>query len=66
MATTDKDNTIGASQSFRKNLRKVLRQKKYTLAHFAEVVDMDVSKIQRFQDQKQKHKTKSPKIRPNT
>ena len=53
MVNKDKVNNIGASQSFRTNLRKILRQKKYTLAYFAEVVDMDVSKIQRFQDQKQ-------------
>lgn len=53
MTNKDKVSTIGASQSFRTNLRKILKQKKYTLAYFAEVVDMDVSKIQRFQDQKQ-------------
>ena len=53
MTNKGKVSTIGASQSFRTNLRKILKQKKYTLAYFAEVVDMDVSKIQRFQDQKQ-------------
>jgi transcriptional regulator with XRE-family HTH domain len=45
--------SIGASKSFRSNLRKILKRKNYTLANFAELVDMDVSKIQRFQDKKQ-------------
>ena len=53
MANKVKVSTISASQSFRINFRKILRQKKYTLAYFAEVVDMDVSKVQRLQDQKQ-------------
>jgi len=53
MATKEINYSIGASESFRKNMRKILKQKKYTLARFAELVDMDISKIQRFQDQKQ-------------
>ncbi len=41
---------MDATKNFRRNLRKILKHHKYTLAEFAEKVDMDVSKIQRMQD----------------
>jgi transcriptional regulator with XRE-family HTH domain len=41
---------MDATNNFRRNLRKILKHHKYTLAEFAEKVDMDVSKIQRMQD----------------
>ena len=44
---------MNATKNFRRNFRSMLRDQKYTLAAFAEKVDMDVSKIQRMQDLKQ-------------
>ena len=44
---------MDATKNFRRNFRKILRERKCTLAAFAEQVDMDVSKIQRMQDIKQ-------------
>ena len=44
---------MGATKNFRRNFRKILKEQRYTLAAFAEKVDMDVSKIQRLQDIKQ-------------
>ncbi len=44
---------MSATKNFRRNFRSMLRDQKYTLAAFAEKVDMDVSKIQRMQDLKQ-------------
>ena len=44
---------MGATNNFRRNFRKILKDQRYTLAAFAEEVDMDVSKIQRLQDIKQ-------------
>ena len=44
---------MGATNNFRRNFRKILKDQRYTLAAFAEKVDMDVSKIQRLQDIKQ-------------
>ncbi len=44
---------MGATKNFRRNFRKILKDQRYTLAAFAEKVDMDVSKIQRLQDIKQ-------------
>ena len=41
---------MGATNNFRRNFRKILKDQRYTLAAFAEKVDMDVSKIQRLQD----------------
>jgi len=41
---------MDATKNFRRNFRKILKHHKYTLAEFAEKVDMDVSKIQRMQD----------------
>ena len=43
---------MSATKNFRRNFRSMLRDQKYTLAAFAEKVDMDVSKIQRMQDLK--------------
>ena len=43
----------GATKNFRRNFRKILKDQSYTLAAFAEKVDMDVSKVQRLQDLKQ-------------
>ena len=42
-----------ATKNFRRNFRKILKDQRYTLAAFAEKVDMDVSKVQRLQDIKQ-------------
>ena len=44
---------MNATQNFRRNFRKILKDQSYTLAAFAEKVDMDVSKVQRLQDLKQ-------------
>ena len=44
---------MSATKNFRRNFRKILKDQRYTLAAFAEKVDMDVSKIQRLQDIKQ-------------
>ncbi len=44
---------MGATNNFRRNFRKILKDQRFTLAAFAEKVDMDVSKIQRLQDIKQ-------------
>ena len=44
---------MGATNNFRRNFRKILKDQRYTLAAFAEKVDMDVSKVQRLQDIKQ-------------
>ena len=44
---------MGATNNFRRNFRKILKDHRFTLAAFAEKVDMDVSKIQRLQDIKQ-------------
>ena len=44
---------MGATSNFRRNFRKILKDQRFTLAAFAEKVDMDVSKIQRLQDIKQ-------------
>jgi len=44
---------MGATRNFRRNFRKILKDQRYTLAAFAEKVDMDVSKVQRLQDIKQ-------------
>ena len=44
---------MSASKNFRRNFRKILKDQRYTLAAFAEKVDMDVSKVQRLQDIKQ-------------
>ena len=44
---------MGATNNFRRNFRKILKDQRYTLATFAEKVDMDVSKVQRLQDIKQ-------------
>ena len=44
---------MGATKNFRRNFRKILKDQRYTLAAFAEKVDMDVSKVQRLQDIKQ-------------
>ena len=44
---------MGATKNFRRNFRKILKDQNYTLAAFAEKVDMDVSKVQRLQDLKQ-------------
>ena len=44
---------MGATKNFRRNFRKILKDQSYTLAAFAEKVDMDVSKVQRLQDLKQ-------------
>ena len=44
---------MSATKNFRRNFRSMLKDQKYTLAAFAEKVDMDVSKIQRMQDLKQ-------------
>ena len=44
---------MDATKNFRRNFRKILKDQKYTLAAFAERVDMDVSKVQRLQDLKQ-------------
>ena len=41
---------MGATKNFRRNFRKILKDQRYTLAAFAEKVDMDVSKIQRLHD----------------
>lgn len=42
-----------ATKNFRRNFRKILKDQRYTLAAFAEKVDMNVSKVQRLQDIKQ-------------
>ena len=44
---------MDATLNFRRNFRKILKQQKFTLASFAEKIDMDVSKVQRLQDVKQ-------------
>ena len=44
---------MSATKKFRRNFRKILKDQNYTLAAFAEKVDMDVSKVQRLQDLKQ-------------
>ena len=44
---------MDATKNFRRNFRKILKDQSYTLAAFAEKVDMDVSKVQRLQDVKQ-------------
>ena len=44
---------MSATRNFRRNFRKILKDQRYTLAAFAEKVDMDVSKVQRLQDSKQ-------------
>ena len=44
---------MGATNNFRRNFRKILKDQRFTLAAFAEKVDMDVSKVQRLQDIKQ-------------
>ena len=44
---------MAATNNFRRNFRKILKDQRYTLAAFAEKVDMDVSKVQRLQDIKQ-------------
>ena len=44
---------MDATKNFRRNFRKILKDQNYTLAAFAEKVDMDVSKVQRLQDLKQ-------------
>ena len=41
---------MDATKNFRRNFRKILKKQRYTLAAFAEKVDMDVSKVQRLQD----------------
>ena len=41
---------MSATKNFRRNFRKILKDQRYTLAAFAEKVDMDVSKVQRLQD----------------
>ena len=51
MFVNNKDNKrMDSTKNFRLNFRKILKHHKYTLAEFAEKVDMDVSKIQRMQD----------------
>ena len=42
--------TINKTSVFRKNLRKILKDRKYTIEKFAEIVDMSMGKIQRFQN----------------
>ena len=42
--------TINKTNIFRKNLRKILKDRKYTIEKFAEIVDMSMGKIQRFQN----------------
>ena len=44
---------MDATKNFRRNFRKILKDQSYTLAAFAEKVDMDVIKVQRLQDLKQ-------------
>ncbi len=46
--------TINETSIFRKNLRKILKDRKYTIEKFAEIVDMSMGKIQRFQNPLQK------------
>ena len=46
--------TINKTSVFRKNLRKALKDRKYTIEKFAEIVDMSMGKIQRFQNPLQK------------
>ena len=46
--------TINKTSIFRKNLRKILKDRKYTIEKFAEIVDMSMGKIQRFQNPLQK------------
>ena len=46
--------TINKTNIFRKNLRKILKDRKYTIEKFAEIVDMSMGKIQRFQNPFQK------------
>ena len=43
------DNT-NKTNIFRKNLRKILRDRKYTIERFAEIVNLSIGKIQRFQN----------------
>ena len=42
--------TTNKTSVFRKNLRKTLKDRKYTIEKFAEIVDMSMGKIQRFQN----------------
>ena len=42
--------TINKTSVFRKNLRKALKDRKYTIEKFAEIVDMSMGKIQRLQN----------------
>ena len=42
--------TTNKTGVFRKNLRKALKDRKYTIEKFAEIVDMSMGKIQRFQN----------------
>ena len=42
--------TINKTNVFRKNLRKALKDRKYTIEKFAEIVDMSMGKIQRLQN----------------
>lgn len=44
---------MDATLNFRRNFKKILKQQNYTLASFAERIEMDVSKIQRLQDVRQ-------------
>ena len=46
--------TTNKTGVFRKNLRKALKDRKYTIEKFAEIVDMSMGKIQRFQNPFQK------------
>ena len=46
--------TINKTSIFRKNLRKILKDRKYTIEKFAELFDMSMGKIQRFQNPLQK------------
>ena len=45
--------TSNKTNIFRKNLRKALKDRKYTIEKFAEIVDMSMGKIQRFQNPSQ-------------
>ena len=45
---------MSATKNFRLSLREILKQQKLTIASFAEKVGMDVSKVQRLQDPKQR------------
>ena len=46
------DNT-NKTNVFRKNLRRILKNKKYTIEKFAEIVGLSIGKIQRFQNPSQ-------------